>query len=668
MKKISLLLLLIPLLFYKFFTFQTIVGGDWHYVFKSTSDSFPLIPAIYRSYVEIGQNTSALAGVEMYFQFTSKVFMQILPWSVVERIFWFFPFLIFSLISSYLFTRSVIGSLIYTTNTYILMILGGGQMGVVMAYSLVPFVFSFSKILFSDNFQKIKNSKLVMQGILLAVSAGVVLFFDLRIFYLTSLILLLCLVFSFIKSEFSLNILKKRVIFFVSSGILSILINGVWIVGLITSRQSATLGFGEEITSPKIISFLSFANFSDTFGLLHPNWPENIFGKVYFMRPEFLLLPIFAFGAIFFINKVKSETRRSILFYSIIGLLGVFLAKGENSPFGSIYGWLFTHIPGFIMFRDPTKFYVFIALAYSFLIPVTIAKFTEFIKTTHFKLIAKIIPIILVLFWLVLIRQLWLGKLGGIFIAKKVPAVYTNLDTFIASQPEFYRTLWVPNIDIFGSYSNSHPFINAQDVFKTNDPVKLAQILQKIKTPESLKREDIKYIVVPLDSEKIFFVKNRKYDNVQREKTIQLLDKISWLKKMQLKNLGNIAVYQIQNTNGHFWVEDIKGNQLSVSTSWKCSSPTSCVIYFQNAPDKFNLIFSERFDPQWYIQNGTIFTHSQKTFDNLNEFTIAQKGNGAVKLSYTPQKMLRIGWIITFVSVIGSFGIIFILHKKVSSN
>ena len=31
--------------------------------------------------------------------------------------------------------------------------------------------------------------------------------------------------------------------------------------------------------------------------LLHPNWPENLFGKVYFLQPEFLILPILAFSA-----------------------------------------------------------------------------------------------------------------------------------------------------------------------------------------------------------------------------------------------------------------------------------------------------------------------------------------------------------------------------------
>ena len=71
--------------------------------------------------------------------------------------------------------------------------------------------------------------------------------------------------------------------------------------------------------------------------------------------------------------------KKQIRFFLILSLLGVFLAKGSNEPFGQIYIWLFEHIPGFVMFRDPTKWYMLIAVSYSVLIPYSIYKIVNII-------------------------------------------------------------------------------------------------------------------------------------------------------------------------------------------------------------------------------------------------------------------------------------------------
>ena len=141
------------------------------------------------------------------------------------------------------------------------------------------------------------------------------------------------------------------------------------------------------------IGFLSFANFSGTLSLLHPNWPENIFGKTYLLRPEFLILPMLAFSSLLFINhsrvngltgsKIKRLsslinnsliTNKTILYFNLLALLGAFLAKGSTSPFGQVYLWLFDYLPGMKLFRDPTKFYTLVALSYSVLIPYSLSK------------------------------------------------------------------------------------------------------------------------------------------------------------------------------------------------------------------------------------------------------------------------------------------------------
>lgn len=665
MKKTRFLLLLIPLLFYKFFLLQILAGGDWHYLFKSAASTFPLFPSIYRSDVELGQNFSAFAGVEQYFEFTNKFFLQSLSWIIYERLFWFFPFLFFSIISSYKLTRSVIGALIYTTNTYILMILGGGQMGIVLSYAFVPFVVDQSiKILLLKN--SVSNNQVLKRVLYLSLSLGSVLWFDLRVFYITLIFLILGCIYYFIASSQKKQFFLSKYPLFLTSGVLAIALNGSWIVGLFMSGRSAFTGFGEEITNSHIISFFSFANFSDAFGLLHANWPENIFGKVYFMRPEFLILPIIAFSSLFFVKKISAEEKGKLIFFSILGFIGVFLSKGTNPPFGEVYSWLFKVVPGFIMFRDPTKFYLLITISYCMLIPVALREASKAIrkkfKLLDYSFFAFSLPFII--FWLFLIRQLWLGQLSGLFAPKQIPQDYVNLEKFIIGQSDFYRTLWLPGRNIFGYYSNQYPFFNAQDIFKTNEPVKLAQLLQDDKNAVILQRYAIKYVIVPVDTEKAFFVKDRNYDDTQRQKTIKVLDSVWWLKRINVAGIKNLALYQVNSARARFWIESINSQEIPSQVTWGCSSSTECMINLKDISEGQNLVFSERFDPQWYMQDGQKRIYPQRTPDNLNQFLLSHSGNFSVSLSYSAQQFMLLGLVISVFSVFSIVGIALYIQSK----
>jgi len=93
-------------------------------------------------------------------------------------------------------------------------------------------------------------------------------------------------------------------------------------------------GFWKKVQSDISGNTTTYSKFENTISLLQPNWPENIFGKAYFMRPEFLILPMLAFSALLFIHKAQKEKRELIVFFVIIGLLGAFLAKGRDCQAG----------------------------------------------------------------------------------------------------------------------------------------------------------------------------------------------------------------------------------------------------------------------------------------------------------------------------------------------
>ena len=54
-----------------------------------------------------------------------------------------------------------------------------------------------------------------------------------------------------------------------------------------------------------------------------------------------------------------------VVFFALIALIGIFLGKQVDPPFGNSYYWLYENLPGFNAFREASKFYVLIALGYS---------------------------------------------------------------------------------------------------------------------------------------------------------------------------------------------------------------------------------------------------------------------------------------------------------------
>jgi len=234
---------------------------------------------------------------------------------------------------------------------------------------------------------------------------------------------------------------------------IAVLVHAFWILPTVRTGIGSA-GMGEPFTSPGMLQFLSFADLPHAIALLHPNWPENLFGKVYFLQPEFLIIPILAFAALFLIRELK--TKKHIVFLSVLSLIGAFFAKGINPPIPELFAWCFSHIPGFVMFRDPTKFYLFTAIGYSVLIPFVISQIA-----THMKSMKWLPYAACMLFWCFTIRPLFLGTLSGNFKPKEISAEYVRLKDALVADVTPSRSLWIPGKEKFAYASDTHPALTA---------------------------------------------------------------------------------------------------------------------------------------------------------------------------------------------------------------
>ncbi len=694
-----LFLLLIFFCFRSWFSFFPLSSGDWNYKFPEMIRGFTLYPYAWDAvfFNGLGGNKVFLLSLNTYYLATISILFNFfhIPWVLIERLVWFWPFLIISVSSSYYLFRklfsekfALLSSFVFLFNIYILMIVGGGQMGIAMAYSIAPIVLASFIQIINNLGSKGYNFKFQISNFKLPILAGSLLslqiIFDLRIAYITLFAVFLLWLLKNIEKTNLKFFIKSFALVFLIPGAISFLLNTFWLLPSIVSSRNPIEDLGSAYSSVEAVKFFSFAKFEDSISLLHPNWPENIFGKTGFLKPEFLLRPILAFSSLFFISKTKDQRTKSyILFFALLGLIGAFLAKGANEPFGGIYLWMFDHLPGFIMFRDPTKWYTLVAISYSILIPFTVWKIYEWLKSKdkfsifnfQFSIKSKIFNfqnlflILTSLFLILLIRPALFGQLSGTFKTTQVPEDYIKLEKFLSSQNSFSRTLWIPTIQRFGYYSNSHPAIPAQSLFKT---VENTEIIKKMNTQETelfLQEAGVKYVIVPYDSQGEIFLKDRKYNNKIYQKTINEVKQISYLK--QINYFGKIAVFEVSNPKDHFYFSNQQSAISNQKLTYQYISPVEYKLEVGNAKIGDKIIFAENYDASWMARdsNATFYDWSNLISSNpysriFNSFALRKDGNYSLIVYYYPQILVNIGMVISSLSLVLILSALIYLKKK----
>ncbi len=696
-------ILLTLTVFKNWFFLNPLSSGDWSYNFSESIKTFTIFPYswFFNLNAGLGGTSLFILSLSSYFLFTTSFLFNFfkIPWVLIERLVWFWPFLLISAFSSYflfkkLFSEkfALLSSFIFLFNSYILMIVGGGQMGVAFAYAMAPLVlYVFIKTIDFFNFSKnniqfsIFNFQLpLLSGLLFSI----LVLFDLRIAYIciTSVMLYLVLNIKYKVSKNNfLRILNLISYSLIIPAVITFLLNSFWIIPLIAGGKNPLVELGSVYSSLESVKFFSFAKFENSIGLLHPNWPENIFGKVGFMRPEFLFLPVLAYASLFFAAKIKdSRLKTYVIYFALLGLIGAFLAKGVNEPFGRIYLWLFNHFTGFVMFRDPTKWYTLVAVSYSVLIPFTVWKSYEWLKSqskfqiSNFKFqirsksqilnFQNLFFLLVTGYLLFLIRPAFFGQLTGTFKPHEIPKDYIRLEEFLSSKKDFFRILWVPEWQRFGFFSNNHPAIGGGEIFKKDAENQIKQLKQK-GTEGLLEDLSVKYIIIPYDSEKEIFLRDRKYDDKLYEKSITETRKIKWLR--EIDGFGKIKVFEVPNPKDHFW-----SPSTNLQVKYRYVNPTKYEVYVKNAKKGDLLVFSEGFDKYWIAKNTEFRIQNSPAspsevgrrveFDKrLNSFVLPKDGSYSLEIYYTLQKWVNIGLVISGLSFFSA--IIYIIFGLIPS-
>ena len=344
---IIFLCLLIFLSIYDFlFLKKYLYGQDFQYKTNTFFMEFNYLPSIWQTNRFGGFN---IVNTGFIFSDNLQYFSHLITYitnldynAFTVRILWFLPAFVFLLLGCILLVRQnklpqsfiIIFFVFLICNSILVSRLYRGQLGIFVAYSLIPLIY----IQLSNFFHKKKffNIELITSSLLIYISLN----YDFRI-------TILSVIFTCFYSFFNLNLKffsKKLAIVFVLNILLNIHYVIIFYFNLSDifpkSFEQETLNTNTSSLTGGIFTILSFGiKFFNSNSIL-----------------TFILLIILISPYLYKADFLKKKDYVIFIFF----LIFVFLSKGNSAPFGGIYDFFFKEIIFLNMFRVPTKFYIFL--------------------------------------------------------------------------------------------------------------------------------------------------------------------------------------------------------------------------------------------------------------------------------------------------------------------
>jgi len=526
---LHLLLALVLILVYRgWFSRGPLTYGDWGYHSHLMLTHYFNIPFVWEPAISLGKaNLDSIYFMPQHFLWGLLAELHF-SYALSERLIWFLPSVLIAVLSSYYLGKTVfrdrqaacITAATFTLSTYFLRITTQGSVAIGTSIALTPLVLALLLRAARE------------RGLRYPVLAGLALWlqgsYDLRFCYLTILIAVagwsLLAIGSVRRGHEGLREAVRRGGYLALAFAIFVGASFYWIIpNFMSAGFQPPSNYGQAWWIP----ILSFGKLVHGLTMYDPGWPALTFTRLANrganpVNPFFVLFPIIGFSAAFLaLRGIKKDLYKAkvALAGSAFVIVGAFLAKGSNNPLGGVYLWLFDHLPGFKLFRDPNKMFLFIILGYSILFGLAAIVTGEWLRErfrakTWQSELAKGVPALLILIVLCLLALPALsGHLGGINSASrpvKVPEGYKKLDRQLEGDRDFYRTLWYPDVQRFATKGPAHPAVSAKDLFSGNlAPLALTEqpmtAIANPLMPGLLDAMAVRRIIVPEDADVLDF-------------------------------------------------------------------------------------------------------------------------------------------------------------------
>ncbi len=526
--------------------------GDWWHTSTETMQEWTSLAhiGVWRSVLDFGAVDPQLYFSPIYYL---RGLMAYLPhgdyWGLLFA--YLLPMVIIAPIASFYVIRhfipddlaAFVGSIVYTFATYFLT-LQTAHLTIGCAYAYAPFLLFVMIYFIHEKRQSVFALAITSLTITIAIIIEPRIFYILIIFFLPYLL--------YIRLFF---------LRFILLAILVVFMNLFWIFPLLTAGTSEVSAIIDRPLFGNQYRSLRHAVTS-----MQPawSWEKPMPFELQPISIIFWLIPFIAFSGLLLVSKQPYRIQKITLFMYFIALLGIFLGKQSHEPFADAYGWLHTHIPGFRMYRESSKFYILITIAYAYLVSFTfyaICQQCRTYKKSIYYTVRGSMLIILTGLFLVNSLPLLNGKIGTMFIRRDIHHDYDILQKYISDQKIFFRVMGVPQFSRYASYTTMNSKVDMGNVINnswkqfvdseqnTNTQYHINKLVNTHYFNYLLDASSIKYIFVPvqdLQNDDDLFNINGGRDNPHvRQGYVDLLEHAQGLHKI---DIGTKELVLFENT------------------------------------------------------------------------------------------------------------------------
>jgi len=607
-----LALLLAAVTHFRWLSFSTFQYGDWRFHFAEVGAAFMELSPWFTNF-NLGEASITLWKLPfniIYGAFGHAGFDS----NISEKVLVLWPAIFLPPLASFLLVRQVVrsnpaalaGALVYSFNSYFFSINTQGHefLTVSAAFAIVA-IWLFVRAI--D--QKLISSYL-SAGLFMCVSV----IYDIRMAYIAVFASIFYWIYFVVLSQSRLNALKETA---VGIGVLastSVLLNCYWLPPQMSSRSILS----NEILNRPLFGD-QFMNIVRATALFHPFW-NGAKPEWFVVQPipwYFFILPVLAcFGLLL------NTRNKKVLFFGIIALIGILLGKQSGEPFTGLYSFLFANVPGFAGFREASKFYFLIAMAYAVLVGALVSqldakppgiKYARLVKSAVWLMILSVSALNA--------KPLITGEIETMFVKWHVPDDYARLKQHVLADREYSRVLWIPTDTPWEVNNGVHPTIGAASmVFSDWDKLFSSQkndinqdfrdrihfLLDHPGFQRLLANSSVRYIVVPLRDTANDGDFYQSYGG-SRDAFISKLNRLSGIHQLDI-GMHDVTVYENPNYHSHIYLTtgaEAIGKFVPFSpVKFDAKRNSQYRIHLTNISSPVYLNFTDNYHPGWRIYLG----------------------------------------------------------------
>jgi O-antigen/teichoic acid export membrane protein/tetratricopeptide (TPR) repeat protein len=345
---------------------RPLAAGDWHWPTKGRLAAWFPWPSPWNDTLGLSGENRFLDVFRFPVYAVNGALSEVgASWTVIEKVVYYLPFAVLLPVAGWLLAREVMGPtrwalvspLLLLGNTYFL-IEGNGEIPLVLGEAIG----CLALVAFLRAMRRTSARWGILTGILVAAAAAM----DIRPAVLTVGMAVIYLV-VLTAADPGLRSLVRRLGVGALAGGVFLGLQMFWVVPLLTYHGHPSF------PTPKAPDF-SIITLGNGIAGVMAEWSGGTPAAFVEapLNPMFMLLPVVAM-----LPLVRRRIRPEIVWLALCAVICAFLAKTNTPPFGGLYDLLYTHVPGFNLFREGSKFFYPIGIAYAVLIPAAFGSLLE---------------------------------------------------------------------------------------------------------------------------------------------------------------------------------------------------------------------------------------------------------------------------------------------------